>query len=50
MSQTIKWLVTLAALTSLLNAGMWLSASSWYAGWVTFVLALVAAVMMWMNK
>jgi len=50
MSKTVTWLITVAALTGLLNAGGWLSASSWYAGWVTFALALVAAVMAWMNK
>jgi hypothetical protein len=50
MNDTVKWLVTLAALTSLLNAGSWLSASSWFAGWVTFILALIATLMMWMNK
>jgi|SaaInlV_150m_DNA_3_1039698.scaffolds.fasta_scaffold11413_2 hypothetical protein len=50
MNDTVKWLVTLAALTSLLSAGSWLSASSWFAGWVTFILALIATLMMWMNK
>jgi len=50
MSKTVTWLITLSALAALLNQMSWLAASSWYAGWVAFVLALVAAVMAWMDK
>ncbi len=50
MSNAVGWVASLAALAGLLNAGVWLSPSSWFAGWVTFVLAAVAAVMAFMGK
>ena len=50
MSKTVNWLVTVAAVVMILDQMNWLSPGTWYAGWVAFVLVLVAAVMAWMNK
>ena len=45
MSKTVGYLAILAGLAGLLNEMAWLSASSWYAGWVAIILAVVAGVM-----
>lgn len=50
MSKAVAWLTSLATLLVLLDQGAWLSADSWFAGWIGFVLVLVAAGMSWAGK
>ena len=50
MSKAIAWLTTLAVILVALSNGNWLSADSWFAGWIGLVLVLVAAIMAWMGK
>jgi len=47
---SVKWLVTGSVVAVFLDQLNWLSANSWYAGWIGFFLAVAAAVMLWMGK
>ena len=50
MNNYVGWLAGLSALAGLLNEMSWLSPDSWFAGWVSIVLAVVATVMAFTQK
>jgi len=50
MSKTVGYVACLAAVVGIVNEMAWISASTWYAGWIAVILAAVAGVMALINK